>query len=92
MSCQSTRVTENSLHIIIINSFHRLFSAATPMTERNFPASFWDQNHNMTSNASSMISNSSSSSVAAAARSAYDLYGAAAADPLQAATGRRMIG
>ena len=47
------------------------------MRERKLPASFWecDQNHNMTT------------TNAAAARYA-DFYGAAAADPLQAASGK----
>ena len=57
------------------------------MTERNFPASFWDQNHNM---AAAAASSSSMATAAAMGRSYADLYGAAA-DPLHAATGNKLL-
>ena len=63
--------------------------SGTPMTERNFPASFWDQNHNMTTssqNAASSAATATSVAAAAMGRSYADFYGTA--DPLQAATGR----
>lgn len=61
-----------------------LFVPGTPMSERNFPASFWDQNHNFTAAAAAAAASSSSSRGGSCGGAYADLY---STDQFHAASG-----